>query len=339
MHSKRRNPPARLALTLALLAATNAGAGVKTHGACMTRRCCKKHPKATGPRWLGCIGGGSLEGGRSVRDRFAGSTRDGDASMGSSYRNTSDFEAVISRRHDPAWIRNVVHQQSKLGEASAVMRDAIGRIDAGRQQQVREQMLDAMASGTAGMGHAIFDGAPVLCIGARLGGEVRAFKSLGALAVGVDLNPGPLNMDVVAGDMEDLPFPAKAFAFVYMNVLDHVARLDLLAAEVGRVLRPGGLFLAAVLGGGSTDAFSPDEAVTTSPKDLRRLVKTMAKHGSLQQVASTTTEYTIQDMGHSGKTGKRNRPWRHTIRTLYLRRVENATVVFDEGGRKQTSHQ
>jgi hypothetical protein len=36
-------------------------------------------------------------------------------------------------------------------------------------------------------------GKSILCIGARLGGEVRAFTRLGALAIGVDLNPGVRN--------------------------------------------------------------------------------------------------------------------------------------------------
>src|SRR5262245_45561367 len=44
-------------------------------------------------------------------------------------------------------------------------------------------------------------GHTVLCLGARLGGEVRAFTRHGALAIGVDIEPGARNGFVVAGDV------------------------------------------------------------------------------------------------------------------------------------------
>ena len=36
-------------------------------------------------------------------------------------------------------------------------------------------------------------GRSVLCLGARIGTEVKAFLDLGAFAIGIDLNPGPDN--------------------------------------------------------------------------------------------------------------------------------------------------
>jgi SAM-dependent methyltransferase len=123
--------------------------------------------------------------------------------------------------------------------------------------------------------------------------------------------------------MEDIPFPAAVFDVVYMNVLDHVARLELLAAEVGRVVAEGGLFLGAVLGGGSTDEYSPAAAVTASDADLQRLAVTMTRHGGLQRVAATVTDFTIRDTGRDVH-GRPRRAWPQRIYTQYFRRVSTA---------------
>lgn len=95
---------------------------------------------------------------------------------------------------------------------------------------------------------------PVLCLGARTGAE-----SLGAAAagftgsVGIDLHPvGPT---VLQGDWHDLQFPDASFANVYSNSLDHCLYLDRLAAQVRRVLMPGGRFyLMATNRPGTTEA-------------------------------------------------------------------------------------
>lgn len=72
---------------------------------------------------------------------------------------------------------------------------------------------------------------------ARLGGEVRAFKSLGAVAVGIDLEPGRGNMDVIHGDFHAVPFPTASFDYA-------------LAAPSGPAVldRPRGVGLAATSG-------------------------------------------------------------------------------------------
>ena len=61
-------------------------------------------------------------------------------------------------------------------------------------------------------------GQPVLCIGARLGGEVRALTRLGALAIGIDFNPGFRNTHVLWGDASSLQFANATFRHVYTNV-------------------------------------------------------------------------------------------------------------------------
>ena len=66
-------------------------------------------------------------------------------------------------------------------------------------------------------------GSPALCVGARLGGEVRVFNRLVSLAVGIDLNPGQHTPLVMFGDAHRLAFNNNSFATLYTNVLDHSA--------------------------------------------------------------------------------------------------------------------
>lgn len=94
-----------------------------------------------------------------------------------------------------------------------------------------------------------WSGEKVLCLGARLGGEVRAFTGRGAFAVGVDLNPGNGNRWVLSGDFHALQFADESVDAVYTNSLDHVLDLEKLLSEVKRVLQPAGVFLVDAVGG------------------------------------------------------------------------------------------
>jgi len=96
----------------------------------------------------------------------------------------------------------------------------------------------------------------VVCLGARLGTEVRALHTLGYFAVGLDLNPGEDNAYVMYGDFHALVFPDGSVDAVYTNALDHVFDLDKVLAEVNRILRPGGLFVADVIAG-FDEGFTP----------------------------------------------------------------------------------
>lgn len=84
-------------------------------------------------------------------------------------------------------------------------------------------------------------GKSVLCIGARGGGEVRAFRKLGAFAVGVDLYPAIGTNLVLPGNALDLQFADTCVDRVYINVIDHIPDLPRFAREVMRVLKFGGL--------------------------------------------------------------------------------------------------
>ena len=44
---------------------------------------------------------------------------------------------------------------------------------------------------------------------------MRAFRALGAMALGIDLNPGPSNPIVLEGDFHRLPFADAVFDLVY----------------------------------------------------------------------------------------------------------------------------
>lgn len=88
-----------------------------------------------------------------------------------------------------------------------------------------------------------FAGKSIICLGARLGGEVRAFKSLGALAIGIDLNPHDKNLHVLHGDFHSIQFPDESFDYVFSNCFDHVLYIDAFFNEILRVLKRDGIFI------------------------------------------------------------------------------------------------
>lgn len=122
----------------------------------------------------------------------------------------------------------------------------------------------------------------VLCLGARLGTEVRALHSLGHFAVGIDLNPGPDNPYVLPGDFHGVVFPDASIDAVYTNALDHVFELDRVVAEVARLLRPGGLFLAE-FEVGYGEGHVPGDFEATHWRDSDALIERICKAGGLER--------------------------------------------------------
>jgi SAM-dependent methyltransferase len=119
---------------------------------------------------------------------------------------------------------------------------------------------------------AALDGArSVLCLGARLGTEVRALHDLGYFAVGLDLNPGERNPYVLPGDFHRIVFPDGSIDAVYTNALDHVFSLEQLVGEVQRLLRPGAVFVAD-LELGSEEGFVPGEYEAVMWRDHQALI-------------------------------------------------------------------
>lgn len=92
-------------------------------------------------------------------------------------------------------------------------------------------------------------GMSALCLAARLGGECRAFINNGAFAVGIDLNPGAQNKYVMVGDFHALQFADHSIDVAYTNCIDHAFDISKMMAEVRRVLKPNGLFIAEIMRG------------------------------------------------------------------------------------------
>lgn len=87
-------------------------------------------------------------------------------------------------------------------------------------------------------------GNKVLCLAARLGEEVKAFRELGhSDAIGIDLNPGPDNEYVIEGDFHNIPFEDGIFDGVYCNCIDHAWDLRKVSIESERVLKPNGILV------------------------------------------------------------------------------------------------
>lgn len=146
------------------------------------------------------------------------------------------------RKSYDTYDRYVAHQRSKLAVVD------VDAYDARLRRDLRERFAE----------QGPWSGASVLCLAARRGGEVRAFRDLGAFAVGIDLEPGPENRYVLTGDLHHLDFADDSIDAAYCNSLDHALELDRAIAELLRVMRPGGRVLLDVLAG--TDERPDDES-------------------------------------------------------------------------------
>jgi SAM-dependent methyltransferase len=118
----------------------------------------------------------------------------------------------------------------------------------------------------------------VLCLGARLGTEVRALHALGYFAIGIDLNPGLNNPYVLPGDFHKLVFPDRSVDAIYTNALDHVFDLEKVVAEVRRLLRPAGLFVVDMLPG-FEEGFVPGAFEATHWRDASTLIERVQELG------------------------------------------------------------
>lgn len=101
-------------------------------------------------------------------------------------------------------------------------------------------------------------GSRVVCLAARIGSEVKAFKDNGCFAVGIDLNPGEDNQHVLHGDFHELQFADSSVDMVYTNSLDHAFDIEKIVNEVKRVLRPAGVFLVEAIAG-TDEGISPHD--------------------------------------------------------------------------------
>lgn len=92
-------------------------------------------------------------------------------------------------------------------------------------------------------------GESVLCLAARVGTEVKAFRDCGCFAVGTDLNPGEVNPFVLLGDFHDVQLPDGCVDVVFTNSIDHSPTPERLIGEMARVVKGEGRMIVEVAAG------------------------------------------------------------------------------------------
>lgn len=138
------------------------------------------------------------------------------------------------------WTRNyknyksyINHQKSKIGSCLSDVGDKYRKVY--RQSLVkRMKVLEKDGRLNKGMN--------VLCLGARDGTEVRAFRDVGCFAVGIDILPISKE-EVLLGDFQKIKFPDNSADVVFMNCIDHVYDIDGLLKSVINVLKTSGFFI------------------------------------------------------------------------------------------------
>lgn len=144
----------------------------------------------------------------------------------------------MSRLDDPALVA------SEYADESRLRRRAAGYAGAGTREDARIPLVEAVVAA-----------APrnVLEVGCGWG-ELAEWiaRETGAEVVAVDLSPRMVELAVERGidasvaDVQDLPFATGTFDLVVAAwMLYHVPDLERGLAEIARVLRPGGTFVAA----------------------------------------------------------------------------------------------
>lgn len=84
----------------------------------------------------------------------------------------------------------------------------------------------------------------ILCLGARLGEEVKVFKEIGfSNTVGIDLHPDKHSRYVVQGNWNKMHWDDNSFNCLYTNSIDHAWPIPLLVKEARRVLVNQGIFI------------------------------------------------------------------------------------------------
>lgn len=135
------------------------------------------------------------------------------------------------------------HQKSKLSQLDLSDYD----------QRYRATLRERLSAGGF-----VKPGMNALCLGARLGTEVKSFIDLGLFAIGIDLEPGVGNKYVVVGDFHDLQYAPNSVDVIFCNALDHAFDFSKLIDQIVRVIRPGGYVILELSRGtqeGNTPGF------------------------------------------------------------------------------------
>lgn len=93
-----------------------------------------------------------------------------------------------------------------------------------------------------------------ICLGSRVGQEVKALRDMGLQAIGVDLVPfAPYT---VQGDIHDLKYPDASFDLIFTNIFDHALYPEVFCREMRRLCRPQGLILLRLQLGDIADDYT-----------------------------------------------------------------------------------
>lgn len=96
-----------------------------------------------------------------------------------------------------------------------------------------------------------------ICLGARTGQEVKAFRNLDIESIGIDIVPNePL---VIFGDIHEIPFNNNKFDIVFTNIVDHSLYPNKLVEESERVCKKDGIIIFHITVGKATDKFGVTE--------------------------------------------------------------------------------
>ena len=178
------------------------------------------------------------------------------AKAGFEVRNYADYSEYVR------------HQGSKLDRFLLDFNDSwLKKYDISYRNSLRERLRP----------HIQDSGLGVLCLGARIGTEVKAFIDLGCFTVGLDLNPGSQNRYVVFGDFHELQYADETVDMVFTNSFDHVLYPDKVLSEVRRILKPNGSFLAE-LAFGREGGIEPGEYESFYWSRLDDLIHTIEEH-------------------------------------------------------------
>ena len=146
------------------------------------------------------------------------------------------YDQTYGRRIYRTYEDYIAHQKKGIESTSCEPHD----YDARYREVLRERLTKL---------NLLRHGGVVLCLGARMGTEVKSFLDLGCFAIGIDLNPGENNRYVVQGDFHDIQFPSSSVDAIFTNSLDHVFDIEKVLNEVKRVLKPEGLLIIEAVGG------------------------------------------------------------------------------------------
>jgi SAM-dependent methyltransferase len=188
-------------------------------------------------------------------------------------------EAGLAQRRYASYDVYVAHQASKLAKVMPTLQKT--------EAEDFADFIERFRNCTALSGSR-----SVLCLGARLGTEVKALHALGYFAVGIDLNPGPDNSYVLPGDFHAMVFPDESVDAIYTNALDHVFDLEKVIGEICRLLRPNGLFLADVVEG-FEEGFTPGAFEAIHWQTAESFVKLLCDMSGLKLEAM----YDLRDLG------------------------------------------